>query len=1450
MPQYTKTFRVFISSTFSDMRAERKILQAKVFPRLEEFCTQYGAKFQAIDLRWGVNEEIQLDQKTLDVCLNEIRRCQNISPKPNFIILLGDRYGWQPIPNKIPLDEFESILNALNKNEKDLLNLWYSKDENADPAEYVLLPRKGDEKDYAVWSETEKKLRNILRSAIKKTSFDNIQKIKYLTSATHREIILGALDASSARYDSREHVFAYFRSVKNLPQDITAGSYIDITDGKPDEYCKKQLSLLKEELRLKLPVHVNDYESEWDDDRVIFDEDRFALMVYSHIRSIIEEQLRDAKIQEESLQEESHHMEHKIALAANFAGRQDALNQISMYIASKSVNKIMVISGEPGTGKSSVIAKAVSGLKKSSAVIVYRFLGITPGSSTIQSLLNNICQRIACCYGTNIESLSGENSRKLPYSIENQKKLFISCLELATDERPLVLFLDGLDQLTGEAPLKTFNWLPGILPPNVKIIVSIVKEYESLLTDAVTYSLAPMSEPEGEEIIDNLLLAYKRKLTSLQKRQILEKFKENGTPLYLRFALEMAMTWHSYSQEIYLPSSIEGILNIFLENLEKEHTKELVSRAIGYILCGRFGGLSENDILGLLSYDDEYWNIFLSTCHPDHRNEIEEAGKLPVVLWSRLFLDLEPYLAERSALDTVIITLFHRQMSDFLRKRYLYNEAGLQKKIASYYIYKSDPENNYTWSSNNKYTLCVLPYHIYKSQDPQRLNKIMTDILYISKRCELSDVYGLVEDYSSLSDEKSKSVLPFREFIIKNAQKLSKYPSTLLSLIWHEGFIDAKDSIKILSDKGLIRNPWIWTKKLQPFLNEKSEPDSPAIEIVRRYDMSSHVSALSGDNRKAFHLKKIGYAGLVYTDKMMEHSEPIPIKKKRPLAMFCDWSGEYLAVAFEDGDAELVRLTYGGSGVLLESRSLCTFKYMLPEYEKPVMCFHHDNLIYQEGPEVLLALPVSGDIKASSKMMLKPCCSGELSSITPAAGYFVFTLRQYDGTVLIANNIKDSEHIMLPGKDAKCIASWKEDNVVIAYSDMSVEIYNLNNGIHMQYQLKLSEVPKVINGESPQIFMVTSKGNCFLWTSGVENEPGLIKSSSTLLPNNQYADFENLHMDSEKNYYILSSRFLLYVRAGLGSSKAAMDLKALYHHDAHKFTAVASKGPDTFSVSNMEGAKTTEIGQGYYYFAVDGKLNILASKMSGYTGVLVDSASCTAKEILNIPASLSAIAGSHYGGFWLSDKFGDIHYYDTSSKCTPAGKAGVMEPRGAHLYCWPGLLVWDGVSTVVSDLCTTLVFYRTDDNHHGCLQRIGNRYIRNEDGYVTSIDYDTKNDTLYILFQNGPEGMNILKQSSPEDFINKLEINREMTGIHENMLMSKLTVNSETNEKGLFMMSERGSLFWTDVGAGQQALKAEACLSPATPFNFIASGDVTQGIHIVDNESNIYYCLKEGKNHR
>ena len=84
-----RTVRVFISSTFRDMHAEREELVKRVFPQLRKLCEERGVGWAEVDLRWGVTEEQAQRGEVLPICLAEIDRW-----RPFFIGLLGERYGW------------------------------------------------------------------------------------------------------------------------------------------------------------------------------------------------------------------------------------------------------------------------------------------------------------------------------------------------------------------------------------------------------------------------------------------------------------------------------------------------------------------------------------------------------------------------------------------------------------------------------------------------------------------------------------------------------------------------------------------------------------------------------------------------------------------------------------------------------------------------------------------------------------------------------------------------------------------------------------------------------------------------------------------------------------------------------------------------------------------------------------------------------------------------------------------------------------------------------------------------------------------------------------------------------------------------------------------------------------------------------------------------------------
>ena len=473
MASASKTFRIFVSSTFSDLKEERNALQKKVFPSLRELCQEYGCRFQAIDLRWGVREEAALDQQTMHICLDEIDRCQKITPRPNFIVLLGDRYGWHPLPAEIPADEFEKIEGKIdNSDDKTLLIRWYKRDSNAVLPVYCLQHRevktkngakeedqkKAREEETREWSEVELKLRRILLSAVRDIPLSKDQRMKYIASATVQEIAAGAMKVP----DAHEHVFCFFRKIKSLPEDEGAKDFVDLAeDGKIDVEAQTQLNALKGKLKTKLPDNIFEYEAEWEGNSTSTKHlDKLCEDVHKSLSDVILKEIvriKEVAPLEKEIDDHGAFMKDR---AKFFIGRAEILKIIRDYIKGRNLQPL-AIWGDPGSGKSALLAKAIEQARDdhSNAEIVFRFIGATPSSSDGRALLESLCRQVSQYYKA--------EEAAVPTDYKELVEEFPKRLALAKAESPLIVFIDALDQLSDAHNSRTLTWLPSELPGNV-----------------------------------------------------------------------------------------------------------------------------------------------------------------------------------------------------------------------------------------------------------------------------------------------------------------------------------------------------------------------------------------------------------------------------------------------------------------------------------------------------------------------------------------------------------------------------------------------------------------------------------------------------------------------------------------------------------------------------------------------------------------------------------------------------------------------------------------------------------------------------------------------------------------------------------------------------------------------------------------------------------------------
>jgi len=771
----SKTFRIFVSSTFSDMKEERNALQEKVFPRLRELCLQHGTRFQAIDLRWGVREEAALDQQTMKICLNEVDRCQKTSPRPNFIVLLGNRYGWFPLPAEIPGQEFEDIEKKVKEtNIKVLLNTWYRRDDNQVQPVYCLKSReikikpratdtekeKAREQEAHKWISIENELRQILVSAIEDLTLKDEQKLKYTASATEQEIFSGAMQVE----DAPEHVFCFFRNIKNLPQDNSTRDFIDMDEnGNIDNEAQAKLNKLKQNLQSALPGNISEYEVSWAENQITTSHlEKLCDDVYNNLSDVILKEISRLEEIDVLEKEIDDHVAFGIDRTSFFIGRTTILQTIQDHINSTG-NTPLVVFGKPGSGKSALMARAFEQAQENSPLWgnTVRFIGATPGSSDIRTLLDNLCRQVSRIYNA--------DESDIPTDYKELVEDFPKRLALATSDKPLIIFLDALDQLSDAHNARNLTWFPSELPEHVHLVVSLLpgdplETLKNKLSPENIIVLDPMPADEGENLLNLWLEDAGRTLQKPQQEEVVEKFRQNGLPLYLKLAFEYAKQWHSYTEDFELSSDIPGLIQGLFTRLsyDTNHGEILVSRSLGYIAAAK-NGLSEDELLDLLSTDREIMEDFLK-----RSPKSPKVDYLPVVIWSRLYFDLKPYLIERSADNSSLMTFYHpTTFGNEVKRAFLSGETKLarHRHLSRYFGEQPLFVEKERGKTANLRKISELPYQQTSGQLWEEIYETLTDFEFLEAKCtytsvtttragedtkkNYSGVYELMEDYRS-----------------------------------------------------------------------------------------------------------------------------------------------------------------------------------------------------------------------------------------------------------------------------------------------------------------------------------------------------------------------------------------------------------------------------------------------------------------------------------------------------------------------------------------------------------------------------------------------------------------------------------------------------------------------------------------------------------------------------
>ena len=508
---------------------------------------------------------------------------------------------------------------------------------------------------------------------------------------TEDEIISGILQSSNPSTQS----LCYIRHLSDIDlslQDKHTNLYTDVIEGRHDNEAQDLLDRLKRERILQRldTSNVTHFDIPWSPGGINAADrkhqeylDSFCNKFDSDIRRLIDRSVEGSKSKKEEesplFKEVLQHAWFCQDKCSNFRGREDILLEIMNFMRDYQNLKPLVVHGSSGSGKTSIMAMIVQRGKKEvakDAGCVFRFLGTSPHSSSIHSTLRSVCQQICEVY--DLES----PGREILDDYSQLVRYFHTLISKApaSAERPLLLLLDSVDQLSPANNAHDMNWLPKLCPKFVKIVVSVLPDYYDILPtlrrslpDQSCYIEVPkLTFSAGTEILDAWLEGACRTLSSEQRDQVMNAFSKCPQPLFLKLVFTEASRWHSFTdvRRLNLGSSVTDAIRLLFERLERKHGKTLIAHALGFITAAR-NGLTESELEDVLSLDDDVIDDVYQYWDPP----IDGVVRLPSLLWTRVRQDIKEFLVERQADNKTVIAWYHRQFWEASRAHYLSDDS-------------------------------------------------------------------------------------------------------------------------------------------------------------------------------------------------------------------------------------------------------------------------------------------------------------------------------------------------------------------------------------------------------------------------------------------------------------------------------------------------------------------------------------------------------------------------------------------------------------------------------------------------------------------------------------------------------------------------------------------------------------------------------------------------------
>lgn len=303
--------------------------------------------------------------------------------------------------------------------------------------------------------------------------------------------------------------------------------------------------------------------------------------------------------------------------------------------------QLLVIKGNTGCGKSTLVSNLAVKLKKMGKNVIPVFCGLTPRSSSSASILKDIVWLLetdAVENGVIDEHLHTKLKREDSIEFEDielsdwQQQLNLCCNLLYNKGKEYYFIIDAIDQLTDNEAL--VNLIPYDIPEGFHFVFSCVSEYKT--EDVEVEELDLLDEDEKKDVIKGILESHHRELSNAVISAIASK-SNSCNPLYVNLLIERlflmnandydiisstgdgvnAITNHQLTIINNCPNNLNALCyDILIEGGNRINAK-LVPEVLKYIAVTKYG-ITRDALKGILK---DKWSELDFACFVSYMND-------------------------------------------------------------------------------------------------------------------------------------------------------------------------------------------------------------------------------------------------------------------------------------------------------------------------------------------------------------------------------------------------------------------------------------------------------------------------------------------------------------------------------------------------------------------------------------------------------------------------------------------------------------------------------------------------------------------------------------------------------------------------------------------------------------------------------------------------------------